>query len=114
MGLFLSKAPVIWCDNTSALALASNPVFHGRTKHIEVDYHFVRERVVRGDIRLQFISTDDQVADVFTKAFPLPRFHKLRSKLLFDKNDRKTCIKKRRERQKYKRGPHIQQPRLDL
>uniref|UniRef100_A0A2N9GUJ3 Reverse transcriptase Ty1/copia-type domain-containing protein n=1 Tax=Fagus sylvatica TaxID=28930 RepID=A0A2N9GUJ3_FAGSY len=45
MGLFLSKAPVIWCDNTSALALASNLVFHGRIKHIEVDYHFVRKRV---------------------------------------------------------------------
>ena len=82
MGLFLSTTPVIWCDNTSALTLASNFVFHGRTKHIEVDYHFIRERVVRGNIRLQFISTDDQVADVFTKAFPLPQFHKLRSKLL--------------------------------
>uniref|UniRef100_A0A2N9HWY9 Reverse transcriptase Ty1/copia-type domain-containing protein n=1 Tax=Fagus sylvatica TaxID=28930 RepID=A0A2N9HWY9_FAGSY len=40
LGLFLPSAPLIWCDNTSALALASNPVFHGRTKHIEVDYHF--------------------------------------------------------------------------
>uniref|UniRef100_A0A2N9IBI2 Reverse transcriptase Ty1/copia-type domain-containing protein n=1 Tax=Fagus sylvatica TaxID=28930 RepID=A0A2N9IBI2_FAGSY len=46
MGLFLSTTPVIWCDNTSALALASNFVFHGRTKHIEADYHFIRERVI--------------------------------------------------------------------
>jgi hypothetical protein len=83
MGLFLPSGPVIWCDNTSALALASNPVFHGRTEHIEIDFHFVRERVVRGDIRLQFISTDDQVADLFTKAFSSPRFSKLRSKLQF-------------------------------
>uniref|UniRef100_A0A2N9G958 Reverse transcriptase Ty1/copia-type domain-containing protein n=1 Tax=Fagus sylvatica TaxID=28930 RepID=A0A2N9G958_FAGSY len=52
LGLYLASAPIMWCDNTSALALASNPVFHGRTKHIEVDYHFVRERVVRGDICL--------------------------------------------------------------
>ena len=87
MGLFLPSAPVIWCDNTSALALASNPVFHGRTKHIEVDFHFVRERVVRGDIRLHFISTDDQVADLFTKAFSSPRFSKLRSKLLISSSD---------------------------
>ena len=83
MGLFLPSAPVVWCDNTSALALASNPVFHGQTEHIEVDFHFVRERVVRGDIRLQFISTDDQVADLFTKAFSSPRFSKLRSKVQF-------------------------------
>jgi hypothetical protein len=52
LGLYLASAPVIWCDNTSALALASNPVFHGCTKHIEVDYHFVREKVVRGDISI--------------------------------------------------------------
>jgi hypothetical protein len=50
--LYLPSAPLIWCDNTSALALASNPVFHGRTKHIEVDYHYVREKVVRGDLSL--------------------------------------------------------------
>jgi hypothetical protein len=87
LGLFLPSAPLIWCDNTSALALASNPVFHGRTKHIEVDYHFIRERVVRGDITLQFISTDDQLADVFTKALPSPRFHRLCSKLLVCSTD---------------------------
>uniref|UniRef100_A0A2N9GPU6 Reverse transcriptase Ty1/copia-type domain-containing protein n=1 Tax=Fagus sylvatica TaxID=28930 RepID=A0A2N9GPU6_FAGSY len=86
LGLYLASAPIMWCDNTSALALASNPVFHGRTKHIEVDYHFVRERVVRGDICLQFVSTDDQVADIFTKALPTPRFQLLCSKLLIDQN----------------------------
>uniref|UniRef100_A0A2N9F5L7 Reverse transcriptase Ty1/copia-type domain-containing protein n=1 Tax=Fagus sylvatica TaxID=28930 RepID=A0A2N9F5L7_FAGSY len=87
LGLYLASAPIMWCDNTSALALASNPVFHGRTKHIEVDYHFVRECVVRGDICLQFISTDDQVADIFTKALPTPRFHRLCSKLLVCSTD---------------------------
>jgi hypothetical protein len=46
----LSVAPVLWCDNISALALASNPVFHSRTKHIEVNYHFVREKVLNRDI----------------------------------------------------------------
>ena len=87
LGLFLASAPIIWCDNTSALALASNPVFHGRTKHIEVDYHFVREKVVRGDISIQFISTDDQIADLFTKALPSPRFLRLSSKLMVCSND---------------------------
>ena len=85
--LFLASAPVIWCDNTSAFALASNPMFHGRTKHIEVDYHFVREKVVRGDIFVQFISTNDQIADIFTKALPSPRFHRISSKLLVCSSD---------------------------
>uniref|UniRef100_A0A2N9J917 Reverse transcriptase Ty1/copia-type domain-containing protein n=1 Tax=Fagus sylvatica TaxID=28930 RepID=A0A2N9J917_FAGSY len=83
LGIFLPSAPAIWCDNTSAIALASNPVFHSRTKHIEVDYHFVRERVVRGDLHLHFISTEDQLADLFTKPLSTPRFLKLTSKLMF-------------------------------
>ena len=62
--------------------LASNPVFHGRTKHIEVDYHFVREKVVCGDLLLQFISIHDQLADIFTKALPSTRFLQLCSKLM--------------------------------
>lgn len=77
----LLTAPVIWCDNVSALALASNPVYHARTKHIEVDYHFVREKVLNQDISLAFISTADQIADVFTKGLSTARFLFLKSKL---------------------------------
>jgi hypothetical protein len=83
LGIFLPSAPALWCDNTSAIALASNPVFHSRTKHIEVDYHFVRESVVRGDLHLHFISTEDQLANLFTKPLSTPRFLKLTSKLMF-------------------------------
>jgi hypothetical protein len=77
----LRVAPIIWCDNVGALALATNPVYHARTKHIEVDYHFVREKVLNKDVSLAFISTDDQVADVFTKGLPSARFCSLKSKL---------------------------------
>jgi hypothetical protein len=56
----------VWCDNMGAKYLSSNPVFHGRTKHIEVDYHFVRERVSRKLLEVDFVSTRDQVAAGFT------------------------------------------------
>ena len=79
--IVLSAPPVLWCDNISALALASNPVFHARTKHIEVDYHFVREKVLNRDILIKFISTSDQVADIFTKGLSSSRFMFLKDKL---------------------------------
>uniref|UniRef100_A0A2N9IHB0 Reverse transcriptase Ty1/copia-type domain-containing protein n=1 Tax=Fagus sylvatica TaxID=28930 RepID=A0A2N9IHB0_FAGSY len=87
LGVYLPTAPTMWCDNTSAIALASNPVFHSRTKHIEVDYHFIRERVVRGDLHLHFISTEDQLADLFTKPLTTQRFNQLTSKLMFSVPD---------------------------
>jgi hypothetical protein len=77
----LPLAPVVWCDNVSALALASNPVYHARTKHIEVDYHFVREKVLNKDIYISFIATADQIADIFAKGLSTARFLFLRSKL---------------------------------
>ena len=82
LGVFLPDPPLLWCDNLSALALASNPVFHARTKHIEVDYHFICEKVVRRDVVVKFISTTDQIADILTKCLPSPGFTRLRSNLL--------------------------------
>uniref|UniRef100_A0A2N9FFT0 Reverse transcriptase Ty1/copia-type domain-containing protein n=1 Tax=Fagus sylvatica TaxID=28930 RepID=A0A2N9FFT0_FAGSY len=57
--IYLSQPPILWCDNVSALTIASNPVFHARTKHIEVDFHFIRERVLRKDLVVKFVSTTD-------------------------------------------------------
>ena len=72
---------MLWCDNIGALALASNPVYHTRTKHIEVKYHIVREKVVNKDIIAKFISTHDQLADIFTKGLTSARFSLLHDKL---------------------------------
>jgi hypothetical protein len=78
----LFSTPRLWCDNIGALALASNPVYHARTKHIEVDYHFIREKVLNGDISIKYISTHDQLADIFTKGLSSARFSFLRDKLM--------------------------------
>jgi len=68
LGISQSRVRILWCDNIGATYLSANPVLHARTKHIEVDYHFVRERVARKQLEVRIISSDDQVADGFTKA----------------------------------------------
>jgi histone deacetylase 1/2 len=81
LGISQDQLPVLWCDNIGATYLSSNPVFHARTKHIEVDYHFVRERVAQKLLQIKFIPSKDQLADIFTKPLPLPQFEGCRRNL---------------------------------
>jgi histone deacetylase 1/2 len=81
LGVIQRRPPVLWCDNIGATYLSANPVFHARTKHIEIDFHFVRERVARKLLEIRFISSKDQLADIFTKPLPLPQFTSCRRNL---------------------------------
>ena len=65
-----SKATIVYCDNVSAVYMSTNHVQHQRTKHIEIDIHFVRDKVAIGDIRVLHIPTTFQYADIFTKGLP--------------------------------------------
>ena len=81
LGVKLSQAPILWCDNLGATYLSANPVFHARTKHIEIDFHFVRERVFKKQLQVRFISTKDQLADGFTKALSVGKYELFKSNL---------------------------------
>ena len=75
------KATIVYCDNVSAVYLSVNPVHHRRTKHIELDIHFVREQVALGKVHLLHVPTTQQFADVMTKGLPTPVFEEFRSSL---------------------------------
>jgi hypothetical protein len=73
--------PTSFCDNESAMKIATNLVQHKRTKHIDIHHHILRGHVGKGDIVMDGVRTDDQLADIFTKPLDETRFCKLRSEL---------------------------------
>jgi hypothetical protein len=79
-GYKLSKVPLL-CDNESAIRMADNPVEHRRTNHIAIRYHFLRDHQQRVDIEIAYVSTKEQLADIFTKPLDEKTFTKLRNEL---------------------------------
>ena len=69
----MSDPTTIYCDNLNSIQLAKNPVFHARSKHIEVHYHFVHECVLSSEVELTYVSTDRHNADIFTKPLGLDK-----------------------------------------
>ena len=77
----VKKPLVLQIDNKSAINLAKNPVLHGRSKHIEARFHFLREKVNKGELKVRYCSSEAQFADIFTKGLKIDRFLTLRKKL---------------------------------
>ena len=78
--LFKSNIPILW-DNIVAIDLFKNPIMHSRAKHIEIKHHFIRDHIQKGTMELQFVSTEDQLADLFTKPLTKDRLISLRERL---------------------------------
>ena len=83
----LSCTLLLLSDSTSAAAIATNPIFHSKTKHIEIDIHFVRDKVKKKEAEIAFVSSNDQIADVLTKSLTYLKFSFFRNKLKVSSRD---------------------------
>jgi hypothetical protein len=81
LGISQPGVACLWCDNLGATYMTANHVFHARTKHIGVDYHFIRERVAQKLLDIKIISSEDQIVDGFTKSLPVRKLVEFRYNL---------------------------------
>jgi hypothetical protein len=75
------EATCIWCDNQSCVKLLENSVFHDKSKHIEIRYHYIIDMVQKGAVKLQYVATDEKITDVLTKPLSRVKFEYFRDKL---------------------------------
>ena len=71
----------IYCDNTSSINISKNPVMHSKTKHIPIKFHFLKDQVMNKILKLEYIGTKDQIADIFTKPLPKMQFENIQYQL---------------------------------
>lgn len=81
LGVCCTGKPITWCDNVSTTELAPNTAYHLRTKHIEIDMYFIRNKVIAGELSIRYVSSEEQVADIMTTPLSFVRFNYLRAKL---------------------------------
>ncbi|KAG0595074.1 hypothetical protein M758_UG137000, partial [Ceratodon purpureus] len=81
LGFGTTEPIQLWCDNQSAIKIVKNPIFHDRTKHFETDWHFTRQKVEEKLLKVNFIQTTEQPADILTKASGRTKFENCRAKL---------------------------------
>ena len=82
----------IMCDNILAVSISKNPVFHGRTKHIKIRFHFIREVQQSNEVLIVHCSSENQLVDIFTKSLPKERFDDLRQRIgVCHKNAKEEC-----------------------
>jgi Reverse transcriptase (RNA-dependent DNA polymerase) len=81
LGLFEDKPIILYCDNKAAINIANNPVQHDRTKHVEIDRHFIKDKLDEGIVCMPFVGTKEQIADVFTKGLSITDFSNVISKM---------------------------------
>lgn len=74
-----SSTTMILCDNKSAISITMNPTMHGRTKHMEIRYHFIRSHIAERELKLEHCSTDDQLVDIMTKPLAIKKHLYFRS-----------------------------------
>lgn len=81
IGLCCTEKPIVWCDTVIATELGRNSVYHSRTKYIEIDMHFICNKVLAGELNIQYVPSAEQVADIMTKPLSFIQFNYLRAKL---------------------------------
>jgi hypothetical protein len=80
LGIFLTSPPTLWCDNIETTYLSTNPAYHAHTKHIKINFHFVRDKVASKTLDVRFISSKDNLADILTKPTSSPYCALMRTK----------------------------------